>query len=246
MKRNAFAVVLVFFLMFLVSCNNGTNTISVDFDSNGGTAISSQQVSSGGKVTKPSDPTKENAVFNGWMKTNNSTDAFDFESSVTGNTVLYASWKYQTLYDKNGADESAAVPAGKSKIHGIDLVTEKPGALASARTGYTFAGWATSATYPNGNGIYVEDNGLYTLDEATKFYAYWINHDGVFYKPNGGLGSAYDLVSTTVNTFEQTGIVAKTGKTFLQWNTKADGTGTSYTPGATKPSGLVVLYAIYQ
>ena len=39
---------------------------TVTFDSNGGSTVSSVQVESGEKITKPADPVKEGHTFNGW------------------------------------------------------------------------------------------------------------------------------------------------------------------------------------
>lgn len=63
---------------------------TVIFDSNGGTSVSSQTIEEGSKVTKPTDPVKDGYTFNGWVLDGNS---YDFNSSVTSNITLTASWK---------------------------------------------------------------------------------------------------------------------------------------------------------
>ena len=67
---------------------------TVTFDSNGGTAVASQTVVSGGKATVPTAPTKAadanyTYAFNGW--TLNDAD-YDFATPVTGNITLKAKW----------------------------------------------------------------------------------------------------------------------------------------------------------
>ena len=65
-------------------------TYTVAFDSDGGTAVTAQTVESGKTATKPADPTKEGYTFKGW--TLNGT-AYDFNTAVTGNITLKATWE---------------------------------------------------------------------------------------------------------------------------------------------------------
>ena len=41
-------------------------TVTVSFDADNGSAITTQTVTSGSKLTKPTDPTKEGYIFDGW------------------------------------------------------------------------------------------------------------------------------------------------------------------------------------
>ncbi len=69
------------------------NSYTVTFNSNGhGTAPSSQSVTYGNKVTKPSDPTATGYTFGGWYTNSACTTAYNFDSAVTGNVTLYAKW----------------------------------------------------------------------------------------------------------------------------------------------------------
>jgi uncharacterized repeat protein (TIGR02543 family) len=70
-----------------------TPTYTVTFDSQGGSAVNSQTVEQGGKVSKPTDPTKTGFVFNGWYKESGCTNAWNFASdTVTTDVTLYAQW----------------------------------------------------------------------------------------------------------------------------------------------------------
>ena len=70
-----------------------TNIYTVTFDSQGGSAVSSQIVSHGGKVTKPTNPTKTGYTFGGWYKESGCTTPWDFATdTVTANVTLYAKW----------------------------------------------------------------------------------------------------------------------------------------------------------
>jgi len=66
---------------------------TVTFDSQGGSALSSQMVEYGEKVTEPTDPTKEGYTFGGWYKESGCTNAWNFANdTVTANVTLYAKW----------------------------------------------------------------------------------------------------------------------------------------------------------
>lgn len=66
---------------------------TVTFDSNGGSKVSSKEVTSGSKVTKPSNPTRTGYKFGGWTLNNK---AYDFNSKVTSNITLVAKWTAKT------------------------------------------------------------------------------------------------------------------------------------------------------
>lgn len=99
----------------LFSCNkNGdeemTETVyyTVTFNSNGGSAIDSQKVAQGSKISLPALPTRENYVFDKWTS---SGKAWDFDSdTVTSDMTLTAQWisseklfTYETIENTNTA-----------------------------------------------------------------------------------------------------------------------------------------------
>ena len=70
--------------------------VTVNFDSNQGTAVDSQLVAVGGKVAKPADPTKKGYTFSGWFTDEDCTKAYDFDAAVDGTEpefTLHAGWK---------------------------------------------------------------------------------------------------------------------------------------------------------
>ncbi len=87
----------------------------------------------------------------------------------------------------------------------------------------------------------------FTLTAITPAFVYSVSYDG-----NGGTGSVpvgttpY-LQGQTVTVLGNSGSLVKAGYSFNGWNTKADGTGTMYTPGQTFVMGSsnVVLYAMW-
>jgi len=73
--------------------NWATNSYTVTFNSRGGSYVSSQTVEHGGKVTKPTNPTRTGYTFGGWYKESGCTTPWDFATdTVTTNVTLYAKW----------------------------------------------------------------------------------------------------------------------------------------------------------
>lgn len=73
--------------------DNPQQMFTVTFDSQGGSEVKSQQVPSGGKATKPADPTKADASFGGWYTGTDYAKAWNFDTdAVTSDMTLYAQW----------------------------------------------------------------------------------------------------------------------------------------------------------
>jgi len=66
------------------------DTITVTFDNEG--TITTASAINGGKVVKPTDPTKEGYNFKGWYTDAECTVAFNFDTVVTQDITLYAKW----------------------------------------------------------------------------------------------------------------------------------------------------------
>ena len=87
------------------------------FETNGGSAVSKQTVSYGGKASKPANPTRAGYAFKGWYAYKALTKAYDFGTAVKGNLTLYAKWQansYTVAFETNGGSSVAkqAVPYG--------------------------------------------------------------------------------------------------------------------------------------
>ena len=66
---------------------------TITFNTNGGSAVKSQTVKPGGKVTKPANPTKTGHTFKGWYSDKGCKTAFNFNTQVKSNITLYAKWE---------------------------------------------------------------------------------------------------------------------------------------------------------
>lgn len=68
------------------------NILTVNFDSQGGTPVSSVTVYSGGLISVPTPPTREGYEFGGWYTQAACVDAYNFSVAVTKSFTLYARW----------------------------------------------------------------------------------------------------------------------------------------------------------
>ncbi len=107
-KKGALLLAVLLTATVLGACNTGANngadissssTVSdsitvkeytLQFDSNGGSAVDAIKVEKGDKAEKPADPTKDGYIFAGWVKDG---VLFDFESKINGDVTLTAQWR---------------------------------------------------------------------------------------------------------------------------------------------------------
>ena len=122
-------------------------------------------------VTLPT-PTRTGYTFDGWYTAaNGGTRVGGGGSSYTPSAAitLYAHWTaytYAVTYNKNTTDTVSNLPSAQTKTYGVDLTlsSTKP-----TRTGYTFAGWATSAS----GAVAYAAGAKYTANAAVTLYAVW-------------------------------------------------------------------------
>jgi uncharacterized repeat protein (TIGR02543 family) len=248
---------------------------SISYVLNGGTNNSANPSSyTGSSAVRLKDPTRTGYTFDGWYKDSAfKTQISTIAKGSTGNLTLYAKWtkdtsgensssnqesdssKKQTVYtivfDGNGSSSGSMADMEKCSYGSEYSLT----ANKFKKTGYTFAGWNTKAdgsgtSYKNKasvKNLTSKSNGTVTLYAQWTLNKYTITFDG-----NGSTsGSMSDLTDCkytasyklTANKFK------KTGCTFAGWNTKKDGSGTSYKNKASvkkltsKNKGTVTLYA---
>lgn len=70
-----------------------TTKYTVTFNSNGGSLVTSQEVTKDGLIVMPIEPTKNGYVFQGWFKGIDSVDIWNFATDkAISDTTLYAKW----------------------------------------------------------------------------------------------------------------------------------------------------------
>jgi len=233
---------------------NAGENITIHFHANGGEGeeMPTQVISAenGGNLS-PNTYTLKNHAFIGWTTSADASLTSGYFSDgqavtavdFTGTEVdLYARWVAITVsFDGNFGSEGGTIG---SDFQGVLQITEDGVVLPhtgteghnviSRRGGYQFAGWNTA---PDGaSGMHFEDGATVTTNDIkvpTTLYAEWRRIITVYYNGNDG-GKSYDggvfYPGTTINlkTREEAGISNKPNRTFVCWNTKADGSGTSY------------------
>ena len=249
---------------------------TVHYDKNVSSTSSSQTVSNmpsdqtkvyeTNLVLSTSKPTRNGYIFTGWNTAANGSGTayaaggnYQYDrSSDSGTVTLYAqwtAWKHTVHYDKNVPSTSSSqtvngIPTDQTKTFDqkLTLSATKP-----TRNGYIFSGWNTKA---NGSGTAYAAGAEYKHDQnggTATLYAQWTpwKHT-VHYDANGGDQNSVPTDQT--KTFDQAMILSdkkptRHGYNFVRWNTKADGTGTSYEVKGNynhdQNGGTVTLYAIW-
>ena len=181
--------------------------------------------------------------FNGWNTAANGTGtpyADEAEFKPTENLKLYAQWTEETAvitFDANG---------GSGTMNRQTIARNTPSLLSYRtfyRSGYVFRGWNTK---DDGSGTAYADHATIDLNADITLYAQWIKELTVTFDGNGStegtmpLQTVYEGNSVVLNS----NTFRRDGYGFDCWNTKADGTGTSYADGAyVTPSEDMTLYA---
>lgn len=170
--------------------------------------------------------------------------------TANGTLTLYAQWtpgEAGLTYDGNGATGGKTDPQNGVTDQKVNVRQN-----GFTRDGYTFVRWDTQADC---RGKAVNPGDKWTLQGSSTLYACWAGvAQTLTYHGNGATdgntaaqsGKTGDELTTNANGF------TRDGYTFVEWNTKADGTGGHYgkgTNGVAKWTMLPAgndLYAIWQ
>jgi len=111
-------------------------TITVTFNTDGGSKISSVEIEKGSKLNKPKNPTKEGFIFVEWLLDNNS---FNFDVEIKNDITLTAKWEKVSSVEVNVTFNSNGGSSVATKVIKKGGKITKP--TNPTRTGYTFNGW---------------------------------------------------------------------------------------------------------
>lgn len=175
------------------------------------------------------------------------------KGTVSSDLTVYLDFEsnsYTATFDANGG--TTANPTTIKKKYGEALGTLPT----TSRTGYTFQGWYTAKT----GGTKISTTTKMPSNNVT-YYAQWkpITYK-VHYNGNGSTANNPGSVAQmddSVHTYDVKKALSKNqyekiGWDFVGWNTKADGSGTSYKDGqevvnlASKQDAVVQLYAQWE
>lgn len=180
------------------------NVYHVIFHSNNGTDTTESQeftFDEAAKSLRANTFTREGYSFAGWATSVDGEKAYDDEQQVqnltttTNDVDLYAKWTANTYYVTFHANEGAGIMENQSFTYG-----EAAKALtvnAFTRTGYSFAGWAESAS---GEVIYADGAQVQNLTSDIDLYAKWTanTYNVVFHSNEGS-----DLTESQEFTYDE-------------------------------------------
>lgn len=218
------------------------NTFGKKASSGSGSFTGTYSISGNGSATKTITVTFKNYEED-WQGnvTESATKTVSFSVSVPAWT------SYTVKYNANGGS-GAPSSQTKWKDQTLTLSKTKP-----TRTGYTFQGWATSAS---GSVVYAS-GASYTSNASVTLYAVWkaITYT-VSYNANGGSGAPSSQTKTygktltlssvkpTRTSIEDNGTL--TEYVFKGWATSATSTSVAYASGASYTSNAsITLYAVW-
>ncbi|MEI6580123.1 MAG: InlB B-repeat-containing protein, partial [Eubacteriales bacterium] len=221
-------------------------TVTYDLNNGGtGTPPSAFTASYGTPVPLPTSGyanAKPGYSFLGWNTTNSATTGLSSFAVPEGGATLYAVWqvkKYTVSFNLNGGTGEAPVSIYDNFGTPVDVSM-----TGFTKTGYTFGGWATSAT-----ATVADKLTSYSIPSQTvTLYAIWSgNSHTITLFSNGGVGQTslqiHAVVGTTVDLSSYNNY-SKEGYTFIGWNTSQSAT-TGFWSYNTPTSSTTLLFAIY-
>jgi uncharacterized repeat protein (TIGR02543 family) len=221
-------------------------------DGDGGSTASSTHTYGQAKNLTANGFTRTGYTFAGWAASAGGSvsyaDGANIENLTTTNgaTVdLFAQWtvvNYTITYNLAGGSNNVANPADYT-ITSLPLTLADP-----TRTGYTFGGWYSDSALTT---VVTSIPAGSTGDKT--FYAQWtaITYTVVYDKNAADASGAMASSAHTYDTAQalSDNAFTRTGYTFAEWTTYANGTGTSYTGGqgvsnlSSTQGATVTLYA---
>ena len=205
-------------------------THTIVFNANGGTGTMASQTAGASVAINANQFTRSSYTFNGW-NTEADGSGFSYPAGAIyafqSGTTLYAQWRavvatYTVSFFGNGAEGGTTASQSASSTSALNL-------NGFTRTGYSFLGWHTNngsstAQYLDGqNYAFTSDLSLYAI------WALQADRTLSFNGNNSTSGSTSSQVARS-GTILSTNGFARSGHTFRNWNTAADGSGVTYQP----------------
>lgn len=222
------------------------DSYTVSYNVGGGSGGPAPQTKTYGNALTLSStvPTWAGHTFVEWNTSPDGTgDSYAPGGTYTGNAalVLYAIWQadtYPVTYNANGG---SGAPAAQTKTFGETLTLSD---TVPTRTNYDFVEWNTAS---DGTGTRYQPGDTYTGNASLTLYAIWqATVYTVTYDANGHGTAPAPQTKSTGGSVTVAAAISAQGFSFNEWNTAADGTGTSYDPGDTYSADAdITLYAIW-
>ncbi len=223
------------------------NSYTVTFDGQSGSTPTPSSLSAtyGSTYGTLATTSRAGYTFDGWW-TGTGGNGLQITTStgisITTDQTVYAKWtanQNTITFNANG---------GTGTMAGQTIATDASANLTAntfAYTGYAFTGWNTAA---NGSATAYADGVSHTMGPSSfTLYAQWVpNTNTVSFNANGGTGTmANQTIATDASANLTANAFTHAGYSFTSWNTAANGSGTSYSNGASYTMGTssITLYA---
>lgn len=161
------------------------------------------------------------------------------KSSTATTASVAAKTKYTVAYNANGG---SGAPESQTKWHGENLTLQsgKP-----TRTGYTFKGWALTAS----GSAYYPAGATCAQNKNLTLYAVWqANTYTIIYNANGGTGALGNQTKTHGTTLKLSTVKpTRNNYKFKGWATSANATTATYAAGGSyTANSAATLYAVWE
>ena len=149
---------------------------TIFFVTNGGSQIANECVANNAIATKPTDPVLERYQLAGWYTDAALNNAYNFETPVTSDLILYAKWELKANTVTFNSNEGSSVDSQTIEYNTIATKPADP-----TREHYVFKGWYTDTEL---NNVYnfetpvVEDLTLFAKWEACKYSVVFSSNEG--------------------------------------------------------------------
>ena len=225
----------------------GVNKV-VTFNGNSSTSGSMATQSAGTATALNSNSfSRTNYTFTGWNSAANGTGyayANNATYAFTTDATLYAQWQltrtpYTVTFYANAVDVT-----GTTASQTADTTTALT-LTGFSRPGYNFLGW--NETYNSSTASFL-DGQRYAFSADKNLYAIWVAQapNMVTFDGNGSTSGSTSAQTASLSTTLNANGFERTGYTFINWNTAANGSGASYNSSYTYSfAASITLYAIW-
>ncbi|WP_313130830.1 InlB B-repeat-containing protein [Anaerocolumna sp.] len=224
------------------------NQFTIDFDSNGGSTVSSVKVNYGNNYGSLPTPYRTGYTFIGWFTSPNGEEMVTYYNTVRlkKDQTLYARWdvmKPSVTFNVNGGNMIVNGEKVTSSIISL-IYGERYGNLPiPTREGYSFLGWH----FQGMAGVIITSDTIVTETSSHSLYANWsANSYTVDFDTSGGNLINNSIQVTYNNYYGNLPVPEKANYTFSGWYTKPDGGEVIKSSSTVKLQGNQTLYAHWQ
>jgi uncharacterized repeat protein (TIGR02543 family) len=233
MKRSGIFIIVLTIVMLFVGCGKP----SVAFDAQNDSPIFLEEANNGKSIEEPKTPSREGYRFLGWYTDITDGERWDFSQPVTSDVNLYARWEkleFPVVFTIDPKGDQVV-----ERVVGYGGTVEPP--KVPEYPGYRFLGW-----YANSSGETKWDMEAPVTQDA-HVHAKWeeLRYALAFAAGKTDVAIPETTYHTVGSRIRIEDSPVREIEVFTGWNTKADGTGTTYQVGDTLVMGTedVVLYA---